>query len=127
MREVVLVRPNDDRRDTPELDHLHGVLDALNQVASQHVKVYRTFVPKGDKGSYVFTTTSKDLHLALGTLSAEGRLHLASLLELEFEAGECQELLMFTEAERNRGAMLVTCQVDAVADWGWCFHISPAR
>ena len=125
MREVVLYRPQDNRRDTPQLNHLHGVMDALGQIASQHVKIYRTFVPKHDKWTYVFTTTSKDLHLALGALSQEGQLHLASLLHLEFVAGKCNKLLIFPEAERNRGGMLVTLQ--STANTGWCFHLSPAR
>ncbi len=125
MHEVILHRPQTNERNTPELNLMHGVMDALNQVASQHVKVYRTFVPKHDKWVYVFTTTSKDIHLALGALSQKGQLHLAGLLHLEFVAGKRNELLLFHEPERSRGGMLVTLQ--STENTELCFHLSPAR
>ena len=125
MREVILSRPQDNLRNTPELNHLHGVMDALGQVTSQRVKVYRTFVPKNDKWTYVFTTASKDVHLSLGALSQEGQLHLASLLHLEFVKGVCHELLLFNAPERNHSGMLITLM--STANTGWCFHISPAH
>ena len=124
MYELILYRPQDGR-DTPMLNHLRWVMDAFEQVSSQHVKVFRTFVPKHNKWTYVFTTTSKDIHLALGALSQEGQLHFAGLLHLEFVAGKCDELLFFPEAERSRGGMLVT--LHSTANTGWCFHLSPAR
>jgi hypothetical protein len=124
MYQVNLYRPESNDRSTPELNHLHGVMDALGQVASQRVKVYRTYVPKHDKWTYILTTTSKDVHLSLGALSQEGQLFLAGLLHLEFVKGKCSELLLFEGGARNKGA-LVTLQ--STENTGWCFHLSPAH
>ena len=125
MHEVIVCRPQSNDRSTPELNHLHGVMDALGQVASQRVKVYRTYVPKHDKWVYVLTTTSKDIHLYLGAISKEGQLYLAGLLHLEFVKWKCSELLLFEGGERNKGGVLVTRQ--STDNTEVCFHLSPAH
>ena len=123
MYEVVLSNPQSDQ---PAI----GILAVLNAefaaMQKQRAKVYRTYVPINEKREYIFTTTSKDLHLTLGALSRSGQEKLAMLLHLEFVAGECRELLMFEDEKRTSG-MLVSLTGGITPAGGAAFHISPAH
>lgn len=125
MHEVILSRPQDNKRDTPKLEHLHGTVDAFMASAGQHVKVYRTYVLRGGRGIHVFMTTSKDVHLTLGALDQGGLFHLAELLREEFVEEGCNQLLFFPDSKYEKGGLLIT--VESKSDDGWCFHLSPAH
>jgi hypothetical protein len=125
MHEVILKRPGDDKPGTPPFVQLRAVVDELEELSTQHVKVYRTFVPKHDKFAYIFMTTSKDHHLGLGRFSREVQRHFAMLLHTEFASNGCHELLVFLKNDRNHGGLLVT--LHSTNDAEMCFHVSSAR
>ena len=85
--------------------------DQSKQLFTQRVKVYRTYVCPvahyiGDPSRYIFSTTSKDVHLMVGTLDMGAREALAILLLRGFRKAECTELLLYDEKDEK--AFLVT-------------------
>lgn len=79
---------------------LYGVTNALEINKNRHVSVYHTYAEvAGCK--YAFVTTSKDIHLWLGTLSQDGHACLATLLGLELELNNAgNQLLFYIEDKR---------------------------
>jgi|GEM_PF-2233126 len=79
---------------------LDGVTNELEINKNRHVSVYHTYAEvAGCK--YAFVTTSKDIHLWLGTFSPAGHADLAVLLGLELELNNAgNQLLLYVEDKR---------------------------
>jgi hypothetical protein len=126
MRELIITRPADDQKEEIKDLLLHELVDELMAVEAQRVRVFRTYVADPEQMElYVFTTTSKDIHLGLGAMSRSAQVKLANLLELEFSESECTELLMIRDVYHRREAVLVT--VNFVSQMQINFHLAPAR
>ena len=93
-------------------------------------RVFRTYSGCADGPSVTFVTTSKDIHLDLGTLSREALHWLAEVLDDECNphgVGEpAVRKLLFTFPGRKGGlrSLLITCSRDP--EDGLLMHLSPA-
>ncbi len=84
------------------------LLPHLERLKEQDVRIYRTYVYKGSS-RYVFTTTSKDLHLGIGTFDEEMRMILAQLVTTEKNLrGDSEILVSFIDEEQYRQRVLFT-------------------
>ena len=127
MHKVYLSRPKSGGR---EVEHLDRVMDDLEKIRSPGGgRIYRTYVHNLVGPNYIFSTTSKDLHLTLGQMSHDGQKHLCELILQEMRANACDELLLF-EPPLKRGVHVIfqlprqgTKEVSARA----VFHLSPAH
>ncbi len=120
MHTVSLTRPEKGDIGT----HLEVVIAELEHLQKKGPRIYRTYC-EYDGVHYVLTTTSKDLHLALGTFRPIPQMHFCMLLEQEFRRNEgvCNELTLVMSEEK--GAMYVTKnQTDPKQI---SFHLSPAH
>jgi len=87
--------------------HRAPLQQALVAVKKRAVRVYRTHVMGA--ASYVFTTTSKDVHLGLGVLDVEALRTLGAFLNEEFKDGGTELLLSLDQDSQGRKeALLVT-------------------
>lgn len=93
--------------------HLHGekangnsnkgmVQEQLERLRAQRVKLYTTQVTNNNQKTFIFTTTSKDIHLSLGALGQTGRYYLAKLLEEEISRNDSSQLLVYEKKRRAR-------------------------
>jgi hypothetical protein len=106
----------------------------IKVVGEKDSRVYRTFCGTDvNNYAYVLLTTSKDLHLLVGTFSEKGRNQLCLLFEQEFERAAVHSFLLsfqrYDEAARN--VMLVTRtrerKLNSSAESDYIYHISPAH
>jgi hypothetical protein len=85
MREVIV---------NPEAKSAHNrsLNEEIGKTLSQGVRIYRTWVHDSENRTqnqdyeYEFLTPSKEIHLWIGSLTSEGQLHLARLLDEETSA-----------------------------------------
>lgn len=102
MKIIDLRNPINDSDDS-SLAEIKGVLADMKKTPG---KVYRTIV-RTMGYVYIFTTTTKDIHLFLGMMPESGRLALARLFRKESETVEESELLVHV-AEGNSKSLFVT-------------------
>lgn len=111
--------------------HLFYVFGDRSRRNLQRAKVYQTRVHGADDGYlFIFTTTSKDLQLAVGAMSAACQYHMALLLEEEFERKHCNQLLVFEdEQDEKASTTMVTMTSEQVTSTQkiTTFTLSPAH
>ncbi len=118
MREVRLVRPE---MGTGSI-HMHKVVTALEKMKAQRVRVYSTF-PRSQSKAFCLLTTSKDVHLRLGSMTDTERFHFASLLEEEM-AQEPSKTLIIIGDDEEKGILVTLGEPNGK---GPVFHLSPAN
>ena len=83
----------------------------LVEVKKLKTRIYQTYIDdsKCDK-RFILSTTSKDLHLKLGSFDWRIQYNFAKFLEEEFEKGRCARLLLCFkgESENSEEGLLVT-------------------
>lgn len=101
--------------------------EAISTAKSQVVRVFNTYHRMAHgQIVYILSTTSKDIHLELGTLSEEGLGSLCMFLGDEFRSEESSSLLLYADKQyKGDFAILVTCAREDAS--GRTFHLSPAR
>ena len=113
--------------------HLPQLLKQLENVRSQRTRLYYTYIegdddPTEDKqtdsAQFTFVTPSKQMHLGLGMMSWDGQLHLAWLLEYEFQNGENKSQLILYMEERENGVLVTRTEE---SDGTIVFTLSPAN
>lgn len=103
--------------------HLPHLLKELDQLRDQRARLYFTYITgdddpfgesdKPERASFMFVTPSKQVHLGLGMLSWDGQLHLAWLLEHEFQDGPDMSQLILYMDEREKGILVTrTDEID---------------
>ena len=111
--------------------HRNAVVDGLNVLRAQEVRVYRTYIvpPEGSNGLsfFMFVTASKDVHLFLGCLEQPTQWHLGCLLEKAFEeSGYPNQMIVKKDKELSDG-WLVTRNSSGTACNCTTFTFSPVR
>lgn len=91
--------------------HLPLLLKEFDKLKNQKVRLYFTYIEgddngiaRGEKqdtnGSFTFVTPSKQMHLGIGMMSWDGQLHLAWLLEHEFQNDKhMSQLILYMDRE----------------------------
>jgi len=89
--------------------HLRSFWEGLTEAVKQKSRIYRTYVD-APEGRFVLMTTSKDLHLKLGSFDYGVNYHFAKLLEEEFDRHGIHLLLLrFVDSKQGfEKGMLVT-------------------
>ena len=118
MRQVLLKAPQ-----SGGSKFLHGLLQVIRNLELQRVKVYRTFFTE-ESWEFIFTTTYKDIHLALGTLGYDGLYNLAHLLHDEFDKDNSSELLFFFETDKKNGVFVTLAPIN---NGQMTYHLAPAH
>lgn len=79
------------------------VWKSMNEAQKHKSRIYRTYVDVSlEDKRFVLMTTSKDLHLKLGSFEWSFNYNLAKFLEEEFAFRRCSQLLLcFEDAKRN--------------------------
>ena len=93
-------------------------------------RVYQTYPMDDDasKWHFVFTTTSKDVHLVFGLLGLDGQHALAHMLAEEFRLRKCSQLLLGFDQKRDFALVTQTVEHEHVANWKtFTFTFSPAH
>jgi hypothetical protein len=92
------------------------VVDALQQIAAQKLKVFRTFVavrPERQKPKYTLFTTSKETHLSFGMFETSISLHyFCILLEDMFKQSKATQMLLYKDQQKNEGWTVRMSQED---------------
>ncbi|MES2006586.1 MAG: hypothetical protein V4436_00590 [Patescibacteria group bacterium] len=101
----------------PKTDIRHILMTALANVGRRDV--YRTFW-KIDAKEFVLTTTSRDIHLAIGTVGKKGLDALCSLIEAEHGHGEDNEFILNTD---RRSVFILRSEEAGII----IFHLSPMQ
>ncbi len=105
--------------------HLTAVVEEMKRLETQKVKVFRTICDSRSKEiRYIFTTTSKDIHLGLGTISGSALEHLGILIHELYESGHGDDEILVTRAD-DKSAMLVT--VTKYSNTALKFTLAPAH
>ncbi|MDD2657144.1 MAG: hypothetical protein PHD04_00565 [Candidatus Pacebacteria bacterium] len=83
--------------------HLWWVWKGMTEALEHKSRVYRTYIDDvTSREQFTLVTTSKDLHLKLGSFDWQYNYHLAKCLEEEFKRCQCSQLLLcFEDAVRN--------------------------
>lgn len=103
---------------TPPADkesHAGFLWKGMTESKQLKTRVYQTYIDETGKDMrFVLSTTSKDLHLKLGSFEWRYQYHLAKFLEEEFERGRCSRLLLCFkgESENSEEGLLVTKVVE---------------
>lgn len=103
------------------------LLKDLVEAKKHKSRIYRTYVDIAAQDKrYVLMTTSKDLHLKLGSLEWHFHHNLAKFLEEEFTSNRCYQLLLCFEdkAREAEEGILVSMTIEGGAV---IFTLSPAR
>jgi|SRR3989344_2816729 len=119
MREVRLWQPEN----APKPAYFRYLQEELNEIEGK-VKIYCTRCEASGMGSYILMTSSKDVHLGIGSLSKYGQFWFCHLLEEEFRTSNGAPFVLFIE-QKSGGGLLVTRSTDA--DGKEIYHLSPAR
>lgn len=108
-----------------ENEYRECLAKGLQDAVEQKLKIYRTYVVVGNRQEwFVFTTTSKDLHLELGRLNKLDQDALAMFLQHECKNANDQVLLSTRRQGRGSAGILVTMTKNF---HGTNFTLAPAR
>ena len=99
--------------------------DEIRYLVESKSKVFRTYLETGESEyaqAFIFVTTSKDVHLAMGRLSRKGLYTLADVIYRAFEIEETYEGLLTIPGSEGTMLVIKTSSPEAVI-----FTLSPAR
>lgn len=123
MRTMTLFDPPENRSN----EHRNAVVDNLDMLMSQKVRVFRTFAFSQEENEvdFVFVTTHKDTHLNLGLLEHDTLRHVGHLLEAEFKDCPESQILVLKGGESDDGWLVTRTEDNSC--YVVTFTFSPAQ